>query len=178
MFSRIFIERPRFAIVISVVMVLAGILCINKLPIAEYPEIAPPSIVVSATYTGASAQVVADTVALPIEDQINGVEDLLYYSSTSDNSGNYQCTITFKTGIDSDIAMVNVQNAIKRAEPKLPEDVMKVGVTVQQAFERYSAFRRVPDGRQEYGHSRRSTLISRQRWWIPSDVSTASPVRS
>ena len=77
MFSRIFIERPRFAIVISVVMVLAGILCINKLPIAEYPEIAPPSIVVSATYTGASAQVVADTVALPIEDQINGVEDRL-----------------------------------------------------------------------------------------------------
>lgn len=132
MFSRIFIERPRFAIVISVVMVLAGILCINKLPIAEYPEIAPPSIVVSATYTGASAQVVADTVALPIEDQINGVEDLLYYSSTSDNSGNYQCTITFKTGIDSDIAMVNVQNAIKRAEPKLPEDVTKVGITVQK----------------------------------------------
>ena len=132
MFSRIFIERPRFAIVISVVMVLAGILCINKLPIAEYPEIAPPSIVVSATYTGASAQVVADTVALPIEDQINGVEDLLYYSSTSDNSGNYQCTITFKTGIDSDLAMVNVQNAIKRAEPKLPEDVTKVGITVQK----------------------------------------------
>ncbi len=132
MFSQIFIERPRFAIVISVVMVLAGILCINKLPVAEYPEIAPPSIVVSATYTGASAQVVADTVALPIEDEINGVEDLLYYSSTSDNSGNYQCTVTFKTGINSDIAMVNVQNAVKRAEPTLPEDVTKVGITVEK----------------------------------------------
>ena len=132
MFSQIFIERPRFAIVISVVMVLAGILCINKLPVAEYPEIAPPSIVVSATYTGASAQVVADTVALPIEDEINGVEDLLYYSSTSDNSGNYQCTVTFKTGTNSDIAMVNVQNAVKRAEPTLPEDVTKVGITVEK----------------------------------------------
>ena len=132
MFSQIFIERPRFAIVISVVMVLAGILCINKLPVAEYPEIAPPSIVVSATYTGASAQVVAGTVALPIEDEINGVEDLLYYSSTSDNSGNYQCTVTFKTGTNSDIAMVNVQNAVKRAEPTLPEDVTKVGITVEK----------------------------------------------
>lgn len=132
MFSQIFIERPRFAIVISVVMVLAGILCINKLPVAEYPEIAPPSIVVSATYTGASAQDVADTVALPIEDEINGVEDLLYYSSTSDNSGNYQCTVTFKTGTNSDIAMVNVQNAVKRAEPTLPEDVTKVGITVEK----------------------------------------------
>ena len=132
MFSRIFIERPRFAIVISIVMVLAGILSVRQLPVAEYPEIAPPSIYVSATYTGASAQVVADTVALPLEDQINGVEDLLYYSSTCDNSGNYGCTITFKTGIDSDIAMVNVQNAIKRAEPKLPEDVTKVGITVEK----------------------------------------------
>ena len=132
MFSRIFIERPRFAIVISIVMVIAGILSVRQLPVAEYPEIAPPSIYVSATYTGASAQVVADTVALPLEDQINGVEDLLYYSSTCDNSGNYGCNITFKTGIDSDIAMVNVQNAIKRAEPKLPEDVTKVGITVRK----------------------------------------------
>ncbi len=132
MFSRIFIERPRFAVVISLVMMIAGFLCLYKLPVAEYPEIAPPSVYVTANYAGASAQVVADTVALPIEDQINGVEDLLYYSSTCDNSGNYSCNITFKTGTNSDIAMVNVQNAIKRAEPKLPEDVTRTGVVVKK----------------------------------------------
>ena len=132
MFSKIFIDRPRFAAVISLVLVLAGLLAINKLPIAEYPEIAPPQISVSAVYSGASAAVVADTVAIPIEDEINGVEDLLYFSSTCDNAGNYRCTITFKSGIDSDIAMVNVQNAIKRAEAKLPEDVKRVGLNVDK----------------------------------------------
>lgn len=132
MFSRIFIERPRLALVISMVLVLAGALCIGKLPVAEYPEIAPPSIQVRAAYTGASAQVVADTVAIPIEAQINGVEDMIYFSSTCDNSGNYSCTITFKSGTDSDMAMVNVQNALKRAEPKLPAEVTKVGLTVEK----------------------------------------------
>ena len=132
MFSRIFIERPRLAIVVSVVLVLAGALCIKKLPVAEYPEIAPPTISVRASYTGASAQVVADTVAIPIEAQINGVEDMIYFSSTCDNSGNYSCSITFKSGTDSDMAMVNVQNAIKRAEPKLPTEVTKVGLTVEK----------------------------------------------
>ena len=132
MFSRIFIERPRLAIVVSLVMVLAGLLSINQLPVAEYPEIAPPSVQVGATYTGASAQVVADTVAIPLESELNGLEDLLYFSSTSDNSGSYSCTITFKTGTDSDMALVNVQNAIKRAEPKLPTDVTKVGITAEK----------------------------------------------
>ena len=132
MFSKIFIDRPRFAAVISLVLVLAGVLAILKLPIAEYPEIAPPQISVSTVYSGASAAVVADTVAIPIEDEINGVEDLLYFSSTCDNAGNYRCTITFKSGINSDIAMVNVQNAIKRAESKLPEDVKRVGLNVDK----------------------------------------------
>ncbi len=132
MFSKIFIERPRLAIVVSLVLVLAGALCIKKLPIAEYPEIAPPTISVRASYTGASAQVVAETVAIPIEAQINGVEDMIYFSSTCDNSGNYSCSITFKSGTDSDMAMVNVQNAIKRAEPKLPTEVTKVGLTVEK----------------------------------------------
>ncbi len=132
MFSRIFIERPRLAIVVSLVLVLAGALCIKKLPVAEYPEIAPPTISVRASYTGASAQVVAETVAIPIEAQINGVEDMIYFSSTCDNSGNYSCSITFKSGTDSDMAMVNVQNAIKRAEPKLPTEVTKVGLTVEK----------------------------------------------
>ena len=130
MFSRIFIERPRFAIVISLVMVIAGLISLYKLPVAEYPEIAPPTLHVAATYTGASADVIAQTVAMPLEDQINGVDDLLYFSSTSDNSGNYSCEVTFKSGTDTDIAMVNLQNAIKRAEPKLPTEVMQIGVTV------------------------------------------------
>ena len=132
MFSKIFIERPRLAIVISLVMVLAGLISLSKLPVAEYPEIAPPTLFVSAVYTGASAEVIAQTVAMPLEDEINGVDDLLYFQSTSDNSGNYQCRVTFKSGTNTDIAMVNLQNAVKRAEVKLPTDVTKVGITVQK----------------------------------------------
>ncbi|MGN0848161.1 MAG: efflux RND transporter permease subunit, partial [Victivallaceae bacterium] len=132
MFSKIFIERPRFALVISVVMVLAGIISLNKLPIAEYPEIAPPTLHVSASYPGASAEVIVQTVAMPLEDEINGVEDLLYFSSTSDNSGNYSCSVTFKSGTDTDIAMVNLQNAVKRAEVNLPSDVTKNGIQVRK----------------------------------------------
>jgi len=130
MFSQIFIERPKLAIVISLVMVLAGAICINKLPVAEYPEIAPPKINVEAVYTGASAEVIAETVGIPLENELNGLEDLLYFNSTSNNNGSYSCSITFKSGTNSDIAMVNVQNAIKRAEPKLPSEVTKVGVNV------------------------------------------------
>ncbi len=132
MFSKIFIERPRFAMVISIVFVLMGIMAVTKLPIAEYPEIAPPQISVSTNYAGASAGVVADTVAIPIEDELNGVDDLLYFSSTCDNLGNYSCSVTFKSGTDPDMAMVNVQNALKRAEPKLPDDVKRVGVNVDK----------------------------------------------
>ncbi|MBQ9336250.1 MAG: efflux RND transporter permease subunit [Lentisphaeria bacterium] len=132
MFSKIFIERPRLAVVVSLVLVLAGIISLFKLPVAEYPEIAPPTLFVSANYTGASAEVIAQTVAMPLEDQINGVDDLLYFQSTSDNSGNYQCRVTFRSGTDTDIAMVNLQNAVKRAEVKLPSDVTKVGITVEK----------------------------------------------
>lgn len=117
MFSRIFIERPRFAIVISVVMVLTGIVSLYMLPVAEYPEIAPPTLFVQAQYPGASSEVIKETVAMPLEDQINGVDDLLYFSSSSDNSGFYQCQVTFQSGTNIDIAMVNLQNAVKRAEP-------------------------------------------------------------
>ena len=132
MFSKIFIERPRFAMVISIVFVLTGIMAVTQLPIAEYPEIAPPQISVSTTYSGASAGVVAETVAIPIEDELNGVDDLLYFSSTCDNLGNYNCSVTFESGTDSDMAMVNVQNALKRAEAKLPDDVKRVGVNVDK----------------------------------------------
>ncbi|MBR0457850.1 MAG: efflux RND transporter permease subunit [Victivallales bacterium] len=132
MFSRIFIERPRLAVVCSIILVLTGIISIKKLPVAEYPEIAPPTLFVRATFTGASAQVISENVAIPIEDQINGVDDLLYYSSTSSNNSIYSCRVTFKSGTDTDMALVNLQNAVKRAEPKLPMEVKQLGVTVEK----------------------------------------------
>ncbi len=132
MISSFFIERPRFAFVISIVMILAGIICALRLPIAEYPEIAPPSITVRATYPGASAQVIANTIASPLEAEINGIENLLYYESTSDNAGNYQLQLTFRSGCDDDIAQVNVQNALKRAEPTLPQEVVALGIQVNK----------------------------------------------
>ena len=132
MFSKIFIERPRLAMVLSIVLVLSGAICLTQLPVEEYPEIAPPTLHVSANYTGASSDVILQTVAMPLEDQINGVDDLLYYSSESSNNGSYSCSVTFKSGTDTDIAMVNLQNAVKRAEPKLPEEVKKLGVNVSK----------------------------------------------
>ncbi len=128
MFSKIFIERPRLAFVISIVMMFSGIICLKMLPIAEYPEVAPPTIMVITSYAGASAQEVQDTVAMPLESQLNGVEDLTYFSSSCTNNGEYACTITFKSGTDDDIAMVNVQNAVKTAETSLPSEVRAVGV--------------------------------------------------
>ena len=130
MFSAIFIRRPRFALVISLFLMLAGILCVNKLPIAEYPQVSPPTVMVMASYPGASAQVIADTVASPLESEVNGIEDMVYYSSQSDNLGNYTLTLTFKSGADEDMALVNVNNAVKRAEHALPTDVVNNGLTV------------------------------------------------
>ena len=135
MFAKIFIDRPRLAIVIALFMMLAGILCINRLPVEEYPQVAPPTIMIMTTYPGASGQIIADTVAAPLEAEINGIEDLLYYSSTSDNSGGLQMSLTFRSGIDEDIALVNVNNAIKRAERSLPSEVIAVGV---RSFKRTS----------------------------------------
>lgn len=130
MFSAFFIRRPKFALVISLFLIISGMVCVFQLPIAEYPEISPPTVVVMAAYPGASAQVIADTVAAPIESEINGVEDMLYYSSTSDNSGNYTLTMTFKSDADSNMAYVNVNNAIKRAERSLPTEVVNNGLRV------------------------------------------------
>lgn len=132
MFSKIFIERPRFAAVISLVIFLAGLISLSRLPVEEYPNISPPSIRVSATYTGASAETVRDVIATQLDAEINGLEDMLYFSSTCSNSGQYSCGISFKTGVDDDIAMVNVQNAVKRAESKLPSEVQRTGVQIRK----------------------------------------------
>lgn len=132
MFSQLFIDRPKLAMVISIVTVLAGVLCLLKTPIAEYPEIAPPQIMVIATYPGASAEGIADTVAAPLETQINGLENMIYFSSESSNSGSYMLSITFEPGTDTDMAQVNVQNAIRRAEPTLPQEVRQLGIRVQK----------------------------------------------
>lgn len=130
MFSRIFIERPRFAMVISIVLTLAGVISVFSLPISLYPEITPPEVVVSASYPGASAEVVAKTIGIPLEEEINGVEDMLYMSSSSENSS-YQLTVTFKVGVDRDMAQVKVQNRIQQATSKLPTEVTRQGLTVK-----------------------------------------------
>lgn len=132
-FARFFIDRPVFASVISIVIVIVGTLAAWSLPIAQYPEIAPPTIVVSATYPGANARTVAETVATPIELQVNGVEDMLYMSSQSSNDGSMRLTITFAVGTDLDNAQVQVQNRVALAEPVLPEEVRRLGVTVRRS---------------------------------------------
>ena len=132
MFSRFFIERPRFAMVISIVLTLAGAIAVFSLPISLYPEITPPEVTVSARYPGASAEVLASTVGIPLEEEVNGVEDMLYMSSTSENSGSYRLTVTFAVGVDPDMAQVKVQNRIQQALTKLPEEVQRQGISVKR----------------------------------------------
>ncbi len=129
MFSEFFLKRPRFAIVIAIVMCLAGLVSLKLLPIALYPEITPPVVTVSATYPGASADVIAKMVAIPIEREVNGVEDMLYMSSSSEDT-TYSLTVTFKTGVDPDMAQVKVQNRVQIATASLPSEVTRQGVTV------------------------------------------------
>lgn len=132
MFSRIFIERPRFAMVISIVLTLAGAIAVMSLPISLYPEITPPTIRVSTVYPGASAEVIANTVGIPLEENINGVEDMLYMDSSSDATGSYGLTVTFKVGTDPDMAQVKVQNRVQQALSQLPAEVQQQGVTVSR----------------------------------------------
>ena len=132
MFSAFFIERPKFALVISIVLTLAGGLSISMLPITEYPTISPPSIRVSGVYPGASAEVVEATVGTPIEDAVNGVEDMIYMSSKSANDGSYSLTVTFAVGSDPDMALVRVQNRVKLAEPSLPAEVTAMGLNIEE----------------------------------------------
>lgn len=130
--SKFFINRPIFATVIALLTLIAGLVTLSSLPIEQYPEIAPPTISVEATYPGASSNIVADTVAAPIEQEVNGVENMLYMSSVSSNNGAYSLTVTFELGTDMDMATVLVQNRVKIAEPKLPEEVKRLGITVEK----------------------------------------------
>ncbi len=132
MFARFFIERPIFANVIAIITMLIGVVAIYVLPIEQYPEITPPTIRVTAVYPGANADVVAKTVAAPIEQQVNGVENMLYMSSSSSSDGSYSLTVTFEIGTDLDDAQVLVQNRVALASPLLPEEVQRQGVTVKK----------------------------------------------
>ncbi|MBL8375238.1 multidrug efflux RND transporter permease subunit [Accumulibacter sp.] len=149
MFSRFFIDRPIFAVVVSVLLVLAGLAAMRSLPIAQYPEIAPPVVTVQATYPGASAEVLESTVAAPLENAINGLPGMIYMSSNSSSNGVAQIQVTFEIGTSIDIAAVNVSNRVKQVETRLPLEVRRQGVTVEpgsSAFLQVLAFYS-PDGR-------------------------------
>src|SRR5438105_709924 len=132
MFSHFFIDRPIFASVLSIVITLAGTVAALNLPVAQYPPITPPSIWVTCNYPGANANDVADSVAAPIEQQINGVEDMLYMVSQSNNDGSYNLTVTFKPGVNLNFAQVLVQNRVNLALPSLPDVVKQAGVTTRK----------------------------------------------
>ncbi|HEY1192118.1 MAG TPA: multidrug efflux RND transporter permease subunit [Gemmata sp.] len=132
MFTRFFIDRPIFAAVLAIMTVLAGLVGLDSRPVAQYPDITPPTVEVYGVYPGANARDVADTVAAPIEQQVNGVEDMMYMSSTCGNDGSYTLTVTFKPGVDLNIAQVLVQNRVNLAEPVLPDIVKRRGVTVKK----------------------------------------------
>jgi multidrug efflux pump len=131
-FSKFFIDRPIFAVVLSIVIFAAGLIAIPLLPISEYPEVVPPSVVVRTVYPGANPKVIAETVATPLEEAINGVEDMMYFKSVAGSDGVLQMTVTFKPGTNADDAAVRVQNRVSQALARLPEDVRRQGVTTQK----------------------------------------------
>ena len=131
-FSHFFIDRSIFASVISILIVLVGGIAYFNLPVTQYPEIVPPSVVISANYSGASPEVIMNTVAAPIEEQVNGVEDMLYMHSQCSSDGSMQITVTFKTGTDVDKAQILTHNRVEVAKPRLPPEVTNIGVTVRK----------------------------------------------
>ena len=162
MFSEFFIRRPIFATVLSIVIVLIGAGALVGLPISQYPEILPPQISVDANYSGASAEVVADTVAAPLENQINGATDMIYMNSVSSSDGRMSLTVTFETGTDPDDALVEVNNRIAAATPMLPEPVRRLrgalpvrpprqGVVERALCDQLPPTRGVADGAQRRG---------------------------
>src|SRR5215208_4817876 len=132
MFARVFIDRPVLAWVISIVILGFGAAAVTRLPIAQYPQIAPPTVTVTCNYPGANAVVVSNSVAAPIEQQVNGVEGMLYMSSASNNDGSYTLTITFALGTDLNMAQVLVQNRVQQAMPLLPTEVQQQGVVIRK----------------------------------------------
>jgi len=132
MFSQIFIERPRLAMVVSIVLTLAGLIALFNIPVAQYPQITPPEIRVTTVYPGANARVVADNVAAPIEKEVNGVDKMLYMSSSCSNDGRYTLAVTFAVGTDPDIDQVNLQNRVQLAMSKLPQAVVDQGIDVRR----------------------------------------------
>src|SRR5438874_11192268 len=132
MISHFFIDRPIFATVLSVVIVIVGVVAYKMLPIAQYPEVTPPTVQVTATYPGANAKTVADTVATPIEQEVNGVERMLYMSSKCTNDGQMNLDVTFELGTNLDMAQVLVQNRVSIAQAKLPEEAKRIGVTTKK----------------------------------------------
>jgi len=171
MISRFFIERPILANVIAILIIILGVVAVFGLPVAQYPDITPPTVQVTATYPGASARVVADTIALPIEQQVNGVEDMLYMQSTSASDGTYKLVITFKVGTDLDMAQILVQNRVATAVPQLPLDVQKQGAVTKkvstailQVINLYS-----PEGRYD------SLFLSNYAWINLRDVLARLP---
>ncbi len=132
MISHFFIDRPIFASVLSIVLVIAGLVAVFTLPIAQYPEVSPPTVLVTASYPGANAKTVLDTVAAPIEQQVSGVENMLYMSSQCTNDGAYVLTVTFTMGMDSDMAQVLVQNRVSLAQPVIPDLVQREGINVKK----------------------------------------------
>src|SRR5215813_3695944 len=134
MLSNFFIDRPLFATVVSAFIVIAGLAAFHSLPVAMYPDIAPPTVAVSTVYPGASADVIAETVATPLEQALNGVEGMLYLRSASSSSGTMTISITFAVGTDPEIAVINTQNLVQSALQLLPEEVRRQGVTVAKAL--------------------------------------------
>src|SRR5690625_2986105 len=128
---RFFIDRPIFASVISIIIVLAGAASLRALPIELYPDVVPPQVVVQAMYPGASGEVLADTVAAPLEQEINGVDDMIYMESTTTDSGSLSITVSFEIGTDPDQATINVNNRVQAALPRIPQTVRELGVRVE-----------------------------------------------
>ena len=150
--AHFFIDRPVFAAVVSILITLVGIIAYPTLPVAQYPQVAPPTVTVVATYPGASAETLSDTVATPIEQQINGVEDMLYMSSQATGDGHLTITVTFRLGADLDKAQVLVQNRVAVATPRLPEQVRDIGVVVRKSSPDFMMAVNIysPDGSRPY----------------------------
>ena len=160
--SRFFIDRPIFAGVLSVLLLVAGLISLRFLPISEYPEVVPPSVVVTANYPGASPRVIAETVATPLEEQINGVEGMLYMQSQATTDGRMTLTVTFKLGTNPDLAQQMVQNRVSQAEPRLPEEVRRLGVTTVKSAVDFTMVVHIvsPSGRNDVTYLRNYALLN------------------